>query len=82
MVATVIPTIQQGKVVRLFISFDKPLSFSTLKDLLEKLKISSNSSTTDIEYKPASTKYPIYSNGEIIAVVEKHPDGTTKRTYV
>lgn len=37
MALTIIPTIQQGKVVEVSVSFDKPLTLSDFRKLIKKL---------------------------------------------
>jgi len=82
MALTVVPTIQQGKIVQLSLSFDKPLPIADFRELLEKITKHTSFHKKDEVFKLGPVSYPIYSNGEMIAVVEKYPDGRTKRTYV
>ncbi len=82
MALTIVPTIQEGKVVQMSLSFDKPLSIVDFRELLEKIAQHTSSHKKNVVSKPVAIKYPVYSNGEMIAVVEKYPDGRTKRTYV
>ena len=79
---TVIPTIQQGEVIQISLTFDKPLPLSDFRELLEEIDEHINSLNKSKTYKQRCIRYPVYSNGEMIAVIEKYPNGKTKRTYL
>jgi len=79
---TIAPTIKQGKVIQISLSFDKPISLSDFGKLLETINRQLNSQGMPKVKNCGCIRYPVYSNGEMIAVVEKYPDGKTTRTYV
>lgn len=80
---TISPTIQGSKVVELSLRFDKPLSILSFRKLLETI----NTTLHDLAiqgngHQHNFINYPIYSNGEMIAVIQKCSCGKTKRRYV
>lgn len=82
MTLTIVPTIKQGKVFQISLSFDKPIPLPDLGKLLEAINRQLSSQSIHEVKNGECIRYPVYSNGEMIAVIEKYPDGKTVRTYI
>jgi hypothetical protein len=79
MAFTIVPIIKESKVVEFSIQFDDPLSISNFKALLEKIH-------TELDYPNGSKdhlhnfiSFPFFSDGEMIATIEKCSCGKTIR---
>lgn len=81
MALTVIPTIKRGKVFQVSMSFDKPIPLPDFSKLLETINAQLCPPRHEVKSN-GCIRYPIYSNGEMIAVIERHADGRVVRTYV
>ena len=82
MTFTIAPIIQESKVVKLSLLFDKPLSIPSFRKLLETINTALNDQAVQKNrHQHNFTNYPVYSNGEMIAVVQKCSCGKTKRNY-
>ena len=80
---TIAPIIQESKVVELSLRFDKPLSILGFRKLLETINtaLHDDQSIQDNGHQHNFINYPVYSNGEMIAVIQKCSCGKTKRNY-
>lgn len=79
---TVVPTIKHGKVFQISIFFGRPMALSDFSRFLESINRQLSPRGMSEVKNSECIRYPVYSNGEMIAVVEKYPDGKTIRTYV
>lgn len=80
MTLTAAPIIQESKVVELSLRFDNPLSIPGFKKLLETINAALHDQIVQKSgHQHDFINYPVYSNGEMIAVVQKCSCGKTTR---
>lgn len=82
MTITIQPVIKRYRVEEFSLSFDNPLSLHDFERLLRKLYDELQRRRIKKSHKHNFIQYPIYSGGEMIAVVKKCSCGATIRTRV
>ena len=73
------PLIRGDKVEELLLHFDHPLTVPACVKLLVRLREDLESSHSEHSHKHDFAQFPVYSYGEMIAVVEKCTCGATRR---